>query len=113
MNTKFAVYQASFNPRTRNSGFRLNFVSEIGVVRGSVQPVFVEPLIAFAATLVNFAEAFGHLTMSGAIRLKRGRLCHFAVPILRPDAIGFTQSRRPGKHGVAKLDSQCAAEQPQ
>src|SRR5581483_5833327 len=44
---------------------------------------------------------------------KRCRFGDFSVPVLRPDTIGFAQSRRPGKHGVAKVHADRITKQAQ
>src|SRR4030095_5606461 len=118
MNTKFPVITRTKSEpvnqeqgdEVRTPGFLINFIfAKSAVIRGSMEPVFVKPFIVFAAALVNFEQMPRHFIRSRTIRLERSRSCYFAVPILRPDSVGVAESRRPGNHRFAKLDTDCLA----
>src|SRR5438874_13055216 len=73
-------------------------VHKIGVIRGSMQSIFIQPFVTFTTALMNFAQMRRHFGIPRALWLKRCRSCHFAVPIFGQKAVGLTQSRWPGKH---------------
>src|SRR6266571_6891542 len=81
--------------------------------RGSTQAMFIQPLVTLPAALISLSQALRYLTVHRPIWSKRGRPCHLRVPILRPDAVGVAQARRPGKHRFAKLDTDGITEEVQ
>jgi hypothetical protein len=56
MNTKFPSCKADFGLEASQSKAKLvkSFISQIGVIRGSAQSVFVESVVAFATAIINF-----------------------------------------------------------
>src|SRR5215813_14755252 len=68
------------------------------------QSIRKKSLIMLSTAFMNFTETLRHLVLRRAIWLKRACLCYLAIPMLRPDTVGVTQPRWPGKHRLGKLD---------
>src|SRR5438034_10198167 len=73
----------------------LFFISEIRVIRGSMQSVLVELFENFAAARVYLMQALRHFGFSLAIRCERRRAFHFGIPIPCPTSIRLAQAGRP------------------
>src|SRR5262245_26065986 len=89
--------------------FSLNFWST-GL---SMQAMLVQLLVEFQRLLVYVSQALGNHFDLWLVGPKGGRCLHLFVPVSGPDPVGRSQARRPRQHGLAELNSECIAHQPQ